>query len=549
MIVTDSLSGQRVVILGLARQGIAQARFFAAHGAFVIVSDLAPAGADALQDALRDLAELGLTTGTAPAVQLVLGGHPPSLLDNCDLLCLSGGVPPQIPIVQEARRRGIPLSNDAILTIERSPAPVAGITGASGKTTTTTLVGLMLAAAGYAIPQLLNTPEGPARSGRSEVDTAQQPQRSAGDSTPPSGHPCVWVGGNIGTPLVDRLDRIQPADWLVLELSSFQLELFDAGAGGRSLSPTVATVLNISPNHLDRHPSMAHYTACKANILRWQSSSDVAVLGADNQITAAWLHSGQVRIAAGTGQPPMAFALAARRLGFGDLLQEHSAIDRQPVGEGCWLHDGMVVLRLAGREEPILPAAAIQLRGRHNLLNVMAACATAGAAGVPAEAMAEVARTFAGVPHRLEVVRIHNSVRWINDSIATTPERAVAALRSFDEPIILLAGGRDKKLPWSEFAALAHQRVKHLIVFGEAADLIADAVMQPPRSGPGVSATEGTTVPLTRCTDLAEAVAAASRVATPGDVVLLSPGGTSFDAYKDFEARGRHFRALVDPLG
>jgi UDP-N-acetylmuramoylalanine--D-glutamate ligase len=517
----NSFSKQRVVILGLARQGVAQARFFASQRAHVIVSDAAPA--ENLQDALRDLEESGLTSGTAPAVQLVLGGHPISLLDGCDILCLSGGVPPQIPIVQEAQRRGIPLTNDAILTIEHSPAPVVGITGASGKTTTTTLVGLMLTAAGYTVPQ-----------------------HDGGETISPKDHDCVWVGGNIGTPLVDKLECIKPADWVVLELSSFQLELLNTDAGGRSLSPTIANVLNITPNHLDRHPSMAHYTACKSNILRWQKTSDTAVLGADNPITAAWLRSGQVRIEAGAGQPSLEITLAARRLGFGDLISEQCNASSHPVEEGCWLHKGVVVLRLAGREEPILPAASIQLRGRHNLLNVMAACATAGAVGVPASAMAEVARTFTGVPHRLEVVRDVHQVRWINDSIATTPERAVAALRAFDEPIILLAGGRDKKLPWAEFAVLVHQRVKHLIVFGEAADLIADAVGQHLRSGTPADAAP--LIPLTRCIDLAEAVTAASRIASPGDVVLLSPGGTSFDAYKDFEARGRHFRALVEQL-
>lgn len=517
---SDTYRNQRVVILGLARQGIALARFFVAQGAQVTVSDKAPASAESLQVPLQDLAQVGLTTGPEPLVKLVLGDHPLALLNECDLLCLSGGVPPQIPIVQEARRRGIPLSNDTILTLAHSPAPAAGITGASGKTTTTTLVGLMLAAAGYIDPQRTGTV---------------------------SDQPSVWVGGNIGTPLVDRLDQIKSADWLVLELSSFQLELFDAAAGGQSLSPNVATVLNITPNHLDRHPSMAHYTACKANILRWQSADDTVVLGADpTVITGAWLRSGRVSIAADRGQPELEFPIAARRLGFGDIIPARSGASHESVDEGCWLREDQIVLRLAGREETVLPAAAIQLRGKHNLLNVMAACATAAAMGVSPEAMAEVARTFTGVPHRLETVRIHNSVRWINDSIATTPERAVAALRSFTEPIVLLAGGRDKKLPWDEFAVLVQQRVKHLIVFGEAADLIAEAVV---RSRPtATSSQQPGSVPLTRCADLAEAVAVAHRVAQSGDIVLLSPGGTSFDAYKDFEARGQHFRALVGQL-
>jgi UDP-N-acetylmuramoylalanine--D-glutamate ligase len=340
----------------------------------------------------------------------------------------------------------------------------------------------------------------------------------------------VWVGGNIGTPLVDKLACIQAQDWLILELSSFQLELFDDAAGGRSLSPRVAAVLNITPNHLDRHPSMAHYAACKANILRWQSPADTAILGADDPITSAWLRLGRVEVQAGQGQGRLAFDLPARRIGFG--LGELAT-------EGCWLQGDQITLRLDGHDTPVVAAGQVRLRGRHNLQNVAAACAIAAVAGTPPQAMAQVARTFEGVPHRLELVRIVDGVRWINDSIATTPERAVAALRSFEPPIVLLAGGRDKKLPWDEFAGLVQQRVKHLIVFGEAASLIAEAVIQ---------ADPAATPPVSYCDDLARAVAAASRVAAPGDVVLLSPGGTSFDAYQDFEERGQDFRALVQRL-
>lgn len=479
-----TFAGKKVTILGLARQGTALARFFCAENATVVVSDAAPA--ERLAEPLAEIAGL--------PVHLQLGGHPLSLLDGCDLLCLSGGVPPQIPIVQEARRRGIPLSNDTILTLQHSPAPVVGITGSSGKTTTTTLVGFML--------------------------QASEEGKGSG----------VWVGGNIGTPLVDKLDRIRPGDRLVLELSSFQLELCDATAGGTAISPGTAAILNVTPNHLDRHPSMAHYTACKANILRWQGQADSAVLGADDPVTGQWLRSRWVSVEAGAGQPALVFALAPRLLGFG--LNE-------PVGEGCWLRGEQVVLRMDGRERAVVAAGDVLLRGRHNLLNVMAACATAALCGGDPAAMGEVARTFPGVAHRLEVVRTWRGVRWVNDSIATTPERASAALRSFEEPIVLLAGGRDKKLPWDEFAALAHQRVKRLIVFGEAAALIANAVSRYQAAQP---------LPITHCADLAEAVHEAAAAAAPGDVVLLSPGGTSFDAYKDFEARGQHFRELVAAL-
>jgi UDP-N-acetylmuramoylalanine--D-glutamate ligase len=197
------------------------------------------------------------------------------------------------------------------------------------------------------------------------------------------------------------------------------------------------------------------------------------------------------------------------------------------------------VLRKDGREHPVLPAHAVRLRGRHNLLNVAAACAISAAAGVEPSAMAAVASSFSGVEHRLELVRERDGVRWYNDSIATAPERAAAALRSFDEPIVLLAGGRDKKLPWGDFARLVRQRVRVLILFGEAAGLIHEAVA----AGPGDDRLR-----IVRCADLADAVNVAARATQPGDVVLLSPGGTSFDAYKDFAARGEHFRALVNGL-
>jgi UDP-N-acetylmuramoylalanine--D-glutamate ligase len=502
-----SFADKRVVILGLARQGIALARFFLAEGAQVTISDVAPA--DQLSAPLTELA--------GQPVRLVLGGHPPELIHNCDLLCLSGGVPPQIPLVAAARRQGIPVSNDALLTLQRSPAPAIGITGSSGKTTTTTLVGLMLHAENAARATMNPEHAIPAASDSSFI-------------LPPSSFR-VWVGGNIGLPLIDQLAQVQPRDWLVLELSSFQLELFDGVSFGPAVSPQVAAVLNVTPNHLDRHPGMAHYSAAKANLLRWQDpGKDVAVLGADDAITGDWLRTRRVAIAAGPGQPALSFPLASRLLGFGLA---------QAAGDGCWLDSaGRLVLRLDGDQQVVTPASALQLRGRHNLLNMAAACAISTAAGARPAAMAAVAASFTGVEHRLELVAERAGVRWYNDSIATAPERAAAALRSFTEPVVLLAGGRDKKLPWQDFARLAHQRARVLILFGEAAQLIAEAVADQP----------GDELIVLRCADLPAAVAAAQRVARPGEVVLLSPGGTSFDAYKDFAARGEHFRTLVNEL-
>ncbi len=213
---------------------------------------------------------------------------------------------------------------------------------------------------------------------------------------------------------------------------------------------------------------------------------------------------------------------------------------------GAYLRsDGWIVLQTGEEDLPVCPAGAMRLLGAHNLRNVLAACAISAHAGAVPEAMAEVIRTFRGVPHRLELVRERGGVRWYNDSIATTPERTSAALRAFDVPIVLLAGGRDKHLPWEEMAALCWQKVRALVLFGEAAPLIEGVVRRVAEEQPHLAARE---MPILRCATLDEAVQRAAALAQPGDVVLLSPGGTSFDAYRDYEERGAHFRDLVHAL-
>lgn len=486
-------AGSQVVILGLARQGAAAARFFLAQGARVIISDLRSAAALAdARSALEDFAA-GLDTDQGQ-LRFVLGDHPATLLDGTDLLCLSGGVSPAIPIVQEAIARNVPLTNDALLTLQHCPVPMIGVTGSAGKTTTATLIGLILQAAGFT----------------------------------------VHVGGNIGSPLIDRLDLVRAGDKVVMELSSFQLELFDR-------SPEIAAVLNITPNHLDRHPSMSHYAAAKANILQHQAHGDTCILNADDAFTGAWFTSGRCQIGEGAGQPAVYFPLLAGRLGFSLSV---------PVNSGAFLSGDALIWRRPGLPDVIICRAGdLRLRGRHNVANILAACCAAAAAGASADAMTAVATTFGGVAHRLETVRERGGVLWVNDSIATAPERTLAALRSFDEPLVLLLGGRDKNLPWDDCAAEIHRRrsdgsarVRHVILFGEAAGLIGEALDRAARLA-AVSATPSTT-----CARLDEAVLTAAQLAQPGDVVLLSPGGTSFDAYSDFADRGGHFRELVEAL-
>lgn len=477
--------GLQVTILGVARQGVALARFMLRCGAAVTLSDQRPA--EALAPTLRALEDFAREVG-APSPALAAGGHPLELLDKTDLLLLSGGVPPAIPIVQEARRRGIRVSNDGALTLRHCPAPVIGITGSAGKTTTTTLTGLILEAGGFR----------------------------------------VHVGGNIGTPLIDRLDQVKPGDKVVMELSSFQLELMDR-------SPAIAGLLNITPNHLDRHPSMSHYAAAKTNVLRFQGRGDTAVLNADDAYTGAWLASGRVQVDAGVGQEALYFPLQASL---------HSFSLQHEVAVGAFMQGERLVLRREGLpDEVICNSADMRLRGRHNRANMLAAAALASSAGAGPAEMAAVATTFTGVEHRLEIVRQRGGVLWINDSIATAPERTVADIRSFDEPLVLLLGGRDKHLPWDECAAEVHRRdVRKVILFGEAADLIAEALSQHARRA------NVDPVSTAKVADLVAAVAEAARSAQPGDVVLLAPGGTSFDRYVDFAARGQHFRELVENL-
>ncbi|NDJ54592.1 MAG: UDP-N-acetylmuramoyl-L-alanine--D-glutamate ligase [Chloroflexi bacterium] len=457
---TDSLEGKKIVILGLARQGIALAEWLADIGAKPVVSDLRTE--EQLLGPLKALRRL--------PIEFVLGGHPLTLLDGASMVCLSGGVPPQIPFVQEAAKRGIKISNDAQLFIERAPCDVIGITGSAGKTTSTSLVGKMF----------------------DETDRL------------------AWVGGNIGNPLITDLPYIRADEIAVMELSSFQLEIM-------TTSPRVAAILNITPNHLDRHKTMEAYIRAKRNIIDHQIVGDVAVLGYDDPVAASL-----------TGHVQASMALFSAKV---------------PIDVGAWLEGDQIVVRprFEAIKEPVCRLSEIPLRGSHNVLNVLAACAIAGVAGVPTVAMRAAILTFKPVPHRLQPVGEVKGATYVNDSIATAPERVVAALHAFTEPLILLLGGRDKDLPWDDMLTLALKRSRAIITFGEAGSMIADKV-------DALNRRLDARVTLAEMATLEDAVAAAHRLAQPGDVVLLSPGGTSFDAYADFEQRGEHFRQLVEIL-
>ena len=470
-------NGKRVLILGAARQGLALARWLSLHGARVTLNDMR--SEDEMRLARESLAEY--------QINWVLGGHPLELLDTTDLLCLSGGVPLTLPIVAEAMKRGIPLSNDTQIFMEVAPCKTIGITGSAGKTTTTTLVGDM------------------AKLSYQNAESRKQTDELTAFRILPS----VYVGGNIGDPLINYVDDMKSDDLAILEISSFQLDQM-------TISPNIAAILNITPNHLDRHGTMEAYTSAKARILDFQSKDDVAILSRDDK--GAWSLKNKVQ---------------------GKLYAFSSQILDKDLN-GTYLQDGWLNLRDGNMLLPLISRGHISLRGEHNVSNVLAAFAIGHAAGFPPDPMIQAVKSFHGVPHRLEFVRELRGVCWYNDSIATAPERSMAAIHAFDEPIILLLGGRDKNLPWEDLMRLVNERVDHVVLFGEAAEKIEKMVnsleMREKR------------FTLTHADHLREAVLKAADIAESGDVVLLSPGGTSFDEFKDFAERGECFRTWVQDL-
>ncbi len=447
-------AGKRVTVVGFGIEGIDLVRYLARQGANVTVSDSRPA--QKLTDRLADIAGI--------PVHLALGSDQVQEVVSADAVFVSQSVPLDLPGLKAAREAGISLISMTGLFMDICPGPVVGITGSSGKTTTTALVAEMFRA----------------------------------DERP------VFVGGNIGIGLLDHLPLIRPYTWSVLEISHTQLQLVES-------SPHVAALLNITPNHLDRF-SWDDYRRLKTNILRFQTPEDIAVLNADDSESRA-------------AQP-----LVKGRLHWFSITPELP-------GDGVCVRHGHAVLRYGRLSEPIFALSDLRLRGAHNLANAVAAAAIAAASGVSPDAIACAIETFRGVPHRLEPIGEANGVCYYNDSIATTPERTIAGLLSFDEPVVLLLGGRDKNLPLDELAAEVRRRCRAVVLFGEAASKLQHALNQ-------IAAR----TPVIRVDTLPEAVAAATAAARPGDVVLLSPACTSYDAYENFERRGEHFRALVSPI-
>jgi len=449
----DAVAGRRVTVVGLARSGVAAARLLRAAGAQVTGTDLKPL--EALGGVATELEALG--------VRLLTGRETRGAFDGADLVVVSPGVPLDGDQLGPARARGVPIIGELELGWRALEAETIAITGTNGKTTTTALTGALL---------------------------AEQPRP-------------VLVAGNIGTPLAAHALRF-PADGLVVcEASSFQLETTE------TFQPRVAVVLNITPDHLDRHGSLGAYVDAKARIFANQTPADCAVLNADDEATAAL--AGRTR----------AHVVWFTR--------------RRQLARAVFVDDGWIAAKLNGHVEEICPVSEIFLRGAHNVENVLAATACALWVGLAPEAIRRAIGRFRGVAHRIEFVRDRRGVQYYNDSKGTNVASTLRALESFAERIVLIAGGRGKGQDFAPLAAAARGRVGHAFLIGEDAPKLAAAFKE-------------ASVPATRCPSLEAAVEAARRLAMPGDVVLFSPACASFDMFDNFEHRGDVFKKLVERL-
>ena len=384
---------------------------------------------------------------------------------DADVIFRTPGLRPDVPEIAACVDRGAVLTSEMEVFFEVCPCPIIAVTGSDGKTTTTTIIAELLKAAGRR----------------------------------------VWVGGNIGHPLLCEADGMLAMDYAVLELSSFQLMTMKH-------SPHIAVVTNLAPNHLDVHRDMAEYVAAKENIFRHQSGEDVAVFNADNDITAE-----QSRRAPGRAR------LFSRQ---------------DEVADGVFLRGEDIVCRSGGHERVVMTTGDIKIPGVHNVENYMAAIAAVDGL-VPDEVIRDFAREFGGVEHRIELVRTYRGVRYYNDSIASSPSRTIAGLRSFHEKVILIAGGYDKHIPFDVLGPEIVEHVKLLVLCGATADKIRAAVENAPGYQPGKPEIRDVT-PFTA------AVEAARDRAQPGDVVTLSPACAAFDQFKNFAERGKFFKSIVN---
>ena len=439
------VSGQRVVVAGGGRSGLAAVDLLLSRGARVTLSDVnEPAGAAALRDR-------GVTVDVGP--------HRPAVFAGADLVVLSPGVPPEQEAIRAARHAGVPVIGELELASRMLSGRVIAITGTKGKSTTTTLAARMLEEAGFD----------------------------------------VTAGGNLGTALSAQVAVSHPQTLHVVEASSFQLDTTD------TFHPWVAVLLNLSPDHLDRHPTFESYAAAKARIFANQTADDWAVVNADDASSMS-----------------LANTTRARRFDF--------ALDAD-VADGVTVRDGEIVRRDAGRTAPLVPLSSVRLPGRHLLGDVLAAAAVGCVAGVPPHAMRRAVESFSGLPHALERVAEIRGVVFVNDSKATNIASARRSLESFDKGIVAIMGGRFKGGDFRDLREPVRDRAKGIVAIGEAAPLIEEAL--------------GDLVPTRRASSMDAAVAEAFAMAAPSGIVLLAPACSSFDMFVDYIDRGNQFRAAV----
>jgi UDP-N-acetylmuramoylalanine--D-glutamate ligase len=460
-VAVDDLKGKRVTIVGLGKgrtsQGLAE--FLARSGASITITDTR--GAEELREGLDRLGEL--------PVSLRLGVADDDALVAADYVFLIPGIPPTVSTVVRAEGLGIPILTEIGLFFRLCPAPIVGITGTKGKTTTTTMIGRILA----------------------------------------RGERPVIVAGNIGEAIIQRLPEITPEHWVVLELSSFQLETLRQ-------SPHVAVVTNVSEDHIDWHGSTEAYVRAKRSIVAWQRHDDWAVLNLDDPTVVA--------MQTGADGQLFPFSLAQR-------LRRGAFLD----GDTLVVSHGGDRLRLLSRHELRVP-------GRHNVANALAAAAVGVLAGIPPVAIADELRTFEGVPHRQEAVAESDGVLYVNNSQGTTPDSTITAIETYERPVVVILGGVAKGASFTRLAEIVQRRARGAVLIGQAAPDIAAALAD------AAHLRDGTPLPTARAASLREAVERARGLARTGDVVLLSPACASFDMFKDMADRGDQFRALVREL-
>jgi UDP-N-acetylmuramoylalanine--D-glutamate ligase len=441
-------SGKKVVVIGAGATGLALSRYFCRRGATVTLSDSRSV------ERVGDLGEL-----RALGIRLDLGGHTPELFLAADLVAVSPGVPLSVPAVAAARQAGVRVLGEIEIAFGELSAPLAAITGTNGKSTTTSLMGEMLSAWGKQ----------------------------------------TFVGGNLGTPLIEAVDG--EWDWLVAELSSFQLEAIDR------FRPRYALLLNITEDHLDRYPDMASYVAAKLQVFANMGETDVAVLNAEDPLV----------MSATAGIRPRRILFSSQR----------------PLPEGMSLDREEIVWRFAGAEQRFA-LGQLRLKGLHNVENVMAALIPPLLEGCPPQLAWSAACRFAGLAHRMVPVRVLDGVTWYNDSKGTNVGSVVKSLAGLAAPVTLIAGGKDKGGDYAPLAPLVREKVAHLILIGQAAPRIAEEL--------------GELTHVERAETLEAAVARARQLTLPGGAVLLSPGCSSFDMFKSYEERGEIFTRAVRGL-